>query len=175
MKVLFLDIDGVLNSEDWFKRSRTNGGRILVSREPYPYGHIDPLSVGVLNCIVKVTGCKIVISSTWRKSYEPEDIASILHLRGFRYTESIIGKTPSLNTQRGDEVAAWLATHKVESFVIVDDDSDMGALSSRLVKTSFRTGLTVSEANRIVQMLNNCADSASTAPANVAANTEPAQ
>lgn len=56
-KYIFLDIDGVLNSMDWFKENR----------ETSDYTEIDPEKVKLLKEIVDKTGAEIILSSTWRE------------------------------------------------------------------------------------------------------------
>lgn len=144
MKIIFLDIDGVLLN--------------ISSRgiEPCAY------CVKNLNDIVKITGAKIVVSSTWRKG-GLEQIRFVLAQWGV--TGEVIGITPVLSRVtersgftrgacRGDEIARWLEQNgPVDSFVILDDDGDMGELRSRLVTTSFYTGLTRLHAAQAIGIL----------------------
>lgn len=58
-KYLFLDVDGVLNSVSWY-REEWNKDHV------YPQGDFDPKCVEIVNRIVKETGCKVVVSSSWR-------------------------------------------------------------------------------------------------------------
>jgi hypothetical protein len=54
----------------------------------------------------------------------------------------VIGKTPHFGLDRGHEIADWLAKNPhVTDFIILDDDTDMGGLLTRLVKTDYRNGL----------------------------------
>lgn len=68
----------------------------------------------------------------------------------------IIGLTGEIREGiRGAEIAAWLAEQAdVESFVILDDDSDMGHLAHRLVETDCVIGLTQEDADRAIAILN---------------------
>ena len=56
-KVIFLDIDGVMNSVN----TRPQDPRGLID-------FLDPRNVSVLNAIVEATGAVVVVSSTWRLS-----------------------------------------------------------------------------------------------------------
>lgn len=60
MNILFLDIDGVLNYNQYYIRGRRPEG--------YPVSELCPVAIDRLNRIVTGTGCKVVISSTWRHS-----------------------------------------------------------------------------------------------------------
>jgi hypothetical protein len=57
-----------------------------------------------------------------------------------------IGVTPDhlrrpQDSCRGDEINEWLSKNEVESFIILDDDTDMADLMHRLVHTDFPDGL----------------------------------
>lgn len=53
MKVIFLDIDGVLNSNDWYVKTRGVGG--------YNGGDIDPECIELINDLIDATGAKIIM------------------------------------------------------------------------------------------------------------------
>jgi hypothetical protein len=138
MKVIFLDFDGVLNSWAFVNRTNVKGGII----------GIDPEAVARLSRLMRDTGAHVVVSSTWRLFNTLEDLRRILTDAGLPKDQAalIIDKTPRLSGQhRGIEIALWLKTEAkqpVESFVILDDDSDMADLMDRLVQTSMDHGLT---------------------------------
>ena len=52
MKVIFLDIDGVLNSNDWYVKTRGIGG--------YNGGDVDPKCIELINDLIDATGAKII-------------------------------------------------------------------------------------------------------------------
>ena len=54
MKVIFLDIDGVLNSNDWYVKTRGVGG--------YNGGDVDPECIELINDLIDATGAKIIMS-----------------------------------------------------------------------------------------------------------------
>ena len=62
MKVIFLDIDGVMNCRRSVKADIANDRR--------PYSSFDPDCVNALNQIIKETDAVIVVSSVWRR-YRP--------------------------------------------------------------------------------------------------------
>lgn len=151
MKVLFLDFDGVLNSEQ-FVRAVARGSTKWKNTD------LDHRACSNLQYILdQVPDCKIVISSTWRKLYELEELKKFLSHMGVD-AERVIDVTPYRLSDRirGGEIAEWLEDAKdVTSFAIVDDDSDMGELMHRLVRTDSTDGLTLSKAKAIVDMLNS--------------------
>jgi hypothetical protein len=147
-RVVFLDVDGVLNSATWFdQRGPRPPGR------PHFDHNIDPVAIRHLNRLTGATGAALVITSTWRKG------CSLRQLRAdFTRTGCwghVISKTLDLSpAARGVEIAAWLKTHRwVTTFVILDDDADMGALSAHLVQTSHETGLTEADVDRAIALL----------------------
>lgn len=168
MKVLFLDIDGVLNSVDWFKRRSklTAEEEVIISKEDYLVRrHIDPEAVHRMNLVAEKTGCKFVLSSTWRLLSGVDMTSKVLKRAGATF--ELLDMTPEcarMDTfsnglfdegERGAEIYEWLQAHPgVESFVIVDDASDMGALRDRLVRTNNEVGLQYSDVQKILAMLS---------------------
>lgn len=154
MRVIFLDIDGVLNSAAWYDQR----GPRPVNR-PLLDHSIDPAAITRLNRLCDATGAQIVISSTWRHGTTARQFQEDFAYLGC--TGRIIGRTPDLSNliprgTRGEEIATWLQLHgKVTTFVILDDDNDMGALSSHLVQTSHETGLTDADVDRAITLLNS--------------------
>ena len=115
MKVLFLDIDGVLNS----RRSCIAFGGYPHEVTGHPRQMFDEVAVALIRGIVKQAGAKVVLSSSWRIVDDHGHIGQGLDM-------PIIDATPVLAGKRGEEIAAWLAAHpEVETYAIVDDDSDM--------------------------------------------------
>ena len=150
MRVLFLDIDGVLNSHHWYENrpSEPHNGRgdELVSM-------IDPDAVARLNQIVEATGCVVVLSSSWRCMDPIGRIDRALNRRGFN--TRLFGATPNIGNPRGSEIIAWLelVPGTVESFAILDDDSDMADVSHALIQTDYKTGLLDDHAKRAIAKL----------------------
>ena len=64
MKIIFLDIDGVLNSEDWYRKRHEEVPQHEQSAQ-YPFYELDPELVSNLNLIIQKTEAKVVVSSTW--------------------------------------------------------------------------------------------------------------
>ena len=141
MRVVFLDIDGVLNSLDYLRSLR---------RKPGTH-KIDPLAVERLNRITDATDAAIVVSSAWR-IMGLRSIRALLREHGV--TAKIVGVTPDDNRIRGLQIAQWLNIHNVDAYVILDDDADMGRLMGRLVQTDFDFGLTDEHVTKAVAMLS---------------------
>lgn len=129
LKIIFLDFDGVLNSEIDYRWQVEHEGKELNDLED-----ISPRCVGLINGLIKETEAEVVISSTWRLTRTPEQLQELLEKFGF--TGKIIGVTPSLGEYRvrGNEIMAWIEQNisfeerynsNLFRYVILDDDSDM--------------------------------------------------
>jgi hypothetical protein len=163
--VIFLDVDGVLNSEA-FLRKREDEHRGLGHTEPASpkrettctcfqlERQIDRDAVTRLNRLVAATDAKIVISSSWRKLLDPPELHRVIVEHGL--VAEIIDETPDGYNDpamratfghidrifRGHEIDLWLSQHpEVDRFVILDDGSDMEMHKNRLVQTDFHEGL----------------------------------
>ena len=167
MKIIFLDFDGVLNSEAWWIQEKT---RQQGYGQVWGHHDLDKLAVIRLNSIIYNTGAKVVISSTWRKIHDLDELRAILKAVGF--VGEVIDYTPStgytafqsLNGAiidapkcRGAEIQCWLDHQEdpaVESFVILDDASDMAHLAPRLIQTKYASGLLDHHIPLVEAMLN---------------------
>lgn len=117
MKVVFLDIDGVVNSH----RTAIAFGGYPSTFDGYERGMFDEVAIALIRGIVKQAGASVVLSSTWRLTHAFAQVGKELDL-------PIIDRTPSTLGNRGHDIARWLSNHpEVESYAIVDDDSDMEA------------------------------------------------
>lgn len=157
MKILFLDIDGVLNYQEFYTRGRRDA--------PYPLSEICPVAINLLNKIVVETGCKLVISSTWRHS-GLEYCRNVLQECGC--IGDVVDITPSLNekwTERGNEILKYLQDNQLykydeyyrinHCYAILDDDSDMlYQQRHNFFECSPLYGLTQDIAVRVIEFLN---------------------
>jgi hypothetical protein len=143
MKLIFLDIDGVMNHRNFFERSRL-----------HELQEFCPVAVRNLREIIKRTGAYIVLSSTWRLGLSVIDIR--LLFSHYDLDQYIIGKTPLMEDQiRGNEIKQLLSevNAKVESFVILDDDSDMGELLPYLIHCKDYSGLSDERREEAIKIL----------------------
>lgn len=152
MKIIILDIDGVLNCE--YCKIKIDGVHFVMDEK-----------IILLKQLVDRTGAKIVLSSTWRygwvymqDTHIPENDAfwkrEIRHFLALQeklreFGVEFLDRTPVLNesfNHRGEEIDQWLREWEgepVESFVILDDLNGkyLRPHAGRLVRTSLRKGL----------------------------------
>jgi hypothetical protein len=147
MKLIFLDIDGVMNHEYFNDRSRLHRGHAFC-----------PIAVQNLREIIKRTGANIILSSTWRRGMHQIEIRELFS--NYDLDQYVLGKTGILENQiRGNEIKELLDgcdEDFVESFVILDDD-DMGELMPFLVQTvneqGIRVGLMADQREEAIKIL----------------------
>lgn len=149
-----LDIDGVLNSSQWFKYCHKHG-----LGNKWPEMHLDPKLCRMLQGFLRSNGANLLITSTWRLMMSPEEMVKVLGAK--RLTAPIVGFTPELkfdlmdedqeelqyDSGRGLEIQWWLQTHAPDNWqeiplVILDDDQDIGCLRPRWVRINRERGLT---------------------------------
>ena len=148
MKLIFLDVDGVLNSKASF----------LHRDNPFP---IDDDKVDLLAQIVKITGAELILSSTWRGDFDNN--MNIIFKRGGALTLveklkkrglKLIGKT-GFDVNRETEIRNFLwdfsQNHEIESFIVLDDDI---VHMPQLVKTNWNLGLTPHCVEKAIKMLS---------------------
>lgn len=162
MKIIFLDIDGVLNTHESMYRRYFNRDVCLeeeIGLERPMYHELSYYSTRLLSDIIKEVDANIVISSTWRYHWEPQEMEKIMKYFGFEHDNKVIGSTDILSGQpRGIEIQKWLDDNKhlgIENFIIIDDDSDMEHLSDKLVKTENETGFLMTHRIKATNMLRN--------------------
>jgi hypothetical protein len=161
MKILFVDFDGVLNSDRYFEGNEYVEYRKSVNEGSETYNHsfhLDPSAIELLNGLMNdIYDLRIVISSTWKRYGRLDECKSYLGERGFTHVGKIIGATPDLSdVMRGQEIREWCIAHigEFENYCIVDDNDDM--LPEQLpyfVQTDSRVGLTVKDIEKIKQIL----------------------
>ena len=169
MKVLFLDIDGVINSDAYVKRYhdehlREKGYNILV----------DPEAVELVRQLCEKEHVKIILSSSWR-SFDLEH--TLTYLREYPSLKPllkyIIGITPgSLTRYRGKEIQDFLDNYKlcaknglirekykgekIDKYAIVDDDSDMFENQKPFfVQTDWFIGITKEDIEKLTNILKD--------------------
>ncbi|GEM_PF-6653999 len=125
MKIVFLDIDGVLI--------------------PYPIGrnrwNLNPILVGKLKRLVKKHKASIVLSAACRQYDFPRRIRRSFSEAGWK-NPPIIGKTPRLDN-RGEEILDWLSKNPaVGTYIIIDDTTfDLLPPLTNIIRTDSKIGI----------------------------------
>lgn len=156
MNILFLDIDGVLNSESWYLSNEFKNK--LSNKACYLETHLDNTAIDKLNQLCNKTDAKIVISSTWRTF---SDCIPTLQKNGL--TAEIIDVTPDLtellpsgvwvSKTRGEEIQYWLDNNQWNNYVIIDDDSDMlESQKQNFVQTDDMYGITDLDVDQVIKI-----------------------
>jgi hypothetical protein len=138
MRVVFLDFDGVLNRET---------DAIDEESELWTAAWLETDLVERLARLVASTGAKVVVSSSWRQRRSQAELADILAERGYPGgVHDVTARLPRSEEGeqhvRATEIAAWLTAHpEVASWIILDDERDLGPLAHRHVWTDPSVGL----------------------------------
>ena len=139
--IIFLDFDGVVNTIYW-----SQGPDGVYNQNAFKSGHQElnnKQAIGWLNELYRQCPYDIVVSSTWRLGMSVEELQLLLLKSGFSPEIRVIGKTPILYTERGEEIQQWIDENEFTGkFIIMDDDSDMCHLKDKLVQTNTYIGIT---------------------------------
>lgn len=168
-KYIFLDIDGVINSEHTFSKSCENMDQKMASI-------ISDQLVKNLSYLVEKTDAKIILSSSWRVYFNnnlknPNNIFAMVLLTSLnKYNLKLHDMTPfvkgEFSNERGLEIKTYIDQHKIKDYVVIDDEEfsdfknhlDM----SRFIQTSFgdettnieNEGLNKNVAEKAIEILN---------------------
>lgn len=151
MKVIFLDKDGVLNSDEFFDNIE----------DADPKGRecdVDVKKIKLLREAIDATGAHVVVTASARYKRGGK-----LFMQLLRDHQIFADLTPYINNERGLEIKEWLSNHpETQDFVILDDeifDSYDEELMSKLIKISdgngvnFGEGLRPKDIDQIIQRL----------------------
>lgn len=149
MKVLFLDIDGVLNGNHFWHEKNIYA--------------IDPKCMERLNEIIWQTGAAIVVSSSWRYlvlngDMTPAGFGYMLRTHGLTSQAKVIGVTredaDSDDDLRSTQIRDWMKVSEelIQSYVVIDDLPLQG-FGSRFIQTDSVVGLTDENAEQAIAIL----------------------
>lgn len=147
MNIIFLDIDGVLNSAAYFNALKENNE---VLHRNGTYNEISDFHLQMLAKIYNTCNAHIVLSSTWRELDDESNMScysmyQYLENELARYDMKIISKTPVISMNRPLEIKTWLDNRVDKNeikWVSLDDDFskeqyDSYGIGEHLVKTKF--------------------------------------
>ena len=156
MKVIFLDIDGVVNCSDTKERSPT---KVI---------GVEQSKIALIKQIVDATGAKLILSSTWRIGWFYEetgshdrDIQDWHYLRDEFFKQGLwfFDYTPlDKNRHRGTEIQIWLDKweDEVDAYAVIDDSMyDIWEMhKGHLVQTSYDHGIQQGAVDMAIKILN---------------------
>jgi len=147
MKVVYLDIDGVLNDSEFLDSLRGLDSKPFTRM--WWLDMLDPQRVTILNELV-APDVKFVLSTSWAMRHTPEQMQSLLDERGF--VGDVIGSTPrKMSSSRGHEILWDLVERKPTHYVVLDDmDLSTWEFASHWVQTD---GLTLEDVERATRIL----------------------
>ncbi|MDA8967781.1 HAD domain-containing protein [bacterium] len=142
MKIIFLDVDGVLNTVRDYRL--------------FGHGYINKDRVALLAHVVERTAGKIVLASNWRLLDRDqrlvEDALSLHNLEIFDVTPTLEPEVDGEHVFRHKEIQRWLDTHTPDKFAILDDDSRAN-IDGSFFQTDETIGLTHEIANQVIAHL----------------------
>lgn len=161
-KVIFLDIDGVLNSSFWndTHQMEISDGTL-----------IDRKKVKLLSKLVQRTGAEIVLHSGWKYWFdtdltplraESEKLQTLLLEKGLHissvtpdYATEEIKRTKKFSLIKAKEILAYIEEHpEVQQWVVIDDlDLHNVEIAKHQLQTNSQTGLTINDIHEIEKML----------------------
>jgi hypothetical protein len=159
IKIIFLDIDGVIAIPDTVKHGMWA---------------LNPKKQDLLGIILETTDAKIVLSSSWRKHTLQETI-EYMKENGFEYSDEIIGitirayhyieKGIHLSIPRGVEIKQWIDTHLIypwyaypernEEFKIYNDDGSFKMMRSQKKGIDFNYVILDDDSDMLLEHKNN--------------------
>lgn len=161
MKLLFLDMDGVLNSyqsSHYFWKTKHNRTCFMCD-----FDTLCPIACSNLDYILeKVPDLKVVISSTWRKFHQLNEWDEKMSIVCPSIVGRVISKTPDLDRvagtriPRGHEIHSWLTTngHLETPYVVLDDDRDMDKVQENFIYIDNKVGLNWNHVEEIFKRWN---------------------
>ena len=151
MNIIFLDIDGVLNSSMYCRENKVTG----------LWGAYD-IFIERLSRIAKEANAEIVLSSSWRKIKDTPHYKTHITKKFKKYNLKIFDFTVDLSVNnemrgnRGFEINNWIANNIVDNYIIIDDEiEDIKNIhdASHIIKTEIEIGLTEEKVKEAIKKI----------------------
>lgn len=171
MKVIFLDFDGVLNTDTFIDEQKLCGA-LSNSIASFMYRRaeeLDPKALARLFQIVHATDAKIVLVTTWKEWHSIADISTMMIEAGYLGVPPIIDATHRFDNKklrqvnrpilsRGEQVDQWLneTTESIEGYLIIDDSVDYSAYQKHkhMIMTDADLGLEEKHIKEAIEILS---------------------
>lgn len=150
--VIFLDFDGVLNTEQYQAQLAIEGKLGKDAWGPL----FDPRSVANLRKILEATDAAIVISPSWRWLFRLGSLRMMWEVR--ELPGEIIDTIPcgAQYISRGEDIECWLDRNDRPDYIIIDDlDDFFPSQHDRYVETNPIVGITEADAIKAIEILNS--------------------
>lgn len=162
MKIIFLDVDGVLNSEVWNQKHKIESENGFL---------IDEETIKLLSHFIKTSGAKIVLHSGWRfwfdKNFSPirkesENFKNLLDKNGLSFynftpdlTTEEIRKNGKFSLSKPKEILLWLNNHSdISNWVVIDDIVlNNKTIQKHQVAPDSKIGLTLADIEKAIKLL----------------------
>ncbi|MGM9878237.1 MAG: HAD domain-containing protein [Bacilli bacterium] len=148
MNIIFLDVDGVLNSTKKLIKISNLTGKPY-SEINYPF---DENCMNNLKYLVEKTDSYIIISSSWRKQNDMRN-RLLEELRKYDLENRIIGYTKALGN-KADEIREYILSscHNI-NFIVLDDDKKLENMIDNLIITDSYYGLSKENVDTAIRLL----------------------
>jgi len=162
--IIFLDVDGVLNCQLFYKEQQEKGTKR--TKENWNESQIDEKRIQMLNDVCESSNAVVVISASMRKNHSLEELQQIFKNVGASF--KIISKTDITGYERGTEISKWIKEniskekhgiyyYDYKNYVIIDDDSDMLLNQGQhFFQTDNYSGLTPTTCYKIKNFFEQC-------------------
>lgn len=148
--VVFLDFDGVLNTEQCQARLAIEGKLKKDAWGPL----FDPRAVANLQKIVEATDARIVISSSWRYIHKLGSLRMMWEVRGLPCGIHDVIPHEATYISRGEDIDWYLEKHGRLNYVIIDDVDDFFVSKhDHYVETNPIVGITNADAEKAIEIL----------------------
>ena len=125
-KVVFLDIDGPMNTRNNMLACKEDKTPFYFYHEGIKVCKLDPACVKNLNTLLDKTGAELVICSSWRLNSTPARFTSFLRMQGL--THDVVGFTPNMEWEgrnRDAEVLHYINAeyplNDIDKWIVIDD------------------------------------------------------
>jgi hypothetical protein len=167
MKIIFLDIDGVLSTHKQYMMNKKKfWDKNPVAKElkiPYPF---DPKCVKIFNEVLDETGSEIVLSSDWKQHWNISDLDRIFKFNGVNkspidLTTNDVVSFGNIVRNRAYQIGDYIQKNNLTNYVVIDDLNISSFMSitddqDKFVLTDDFEGIKkLSLKNKIIKILNN--------------------
>ena len=133
--IIFLDIDGVMNSTCFQKKN--------------PPVIVEENKAKILLNIINETGAKVVLTSL-RRVMEWDELCDLFK----KFNIELYDKTPNISFDKSKEINKWLDEHKdVDNYVVIDDNDMSEIFNERFILINHYFGITKSKATKAIKAL----------------------